>query len=99
MALLPVWHPRPPTRRETVLTQRPRIFDTSASLGLRPSQQPLRELGSSMHGMPPRDAPETARIDLGRPRRTRVNRRASFATTGNTKEAGGCAVGAVWKPL
>jgi hypothetical protein len=52
-----------------------------------------------MHGMSSRDAPKTARIDLGRPRRTRANRRTPFATTGNAKEAVAGTVGIIWKPL
>jgi hypothetical protein len=48
-----------------------------------------------MHGLPSWDAPETARIDLGRPRRTRANRRTPFATTGNAKEAVTRTVGAL----
>jgi hypothetical protein len=99
MALLPLRRSGSTTRRETVLTERPGFSNTSPSLGLRPSQQPLRELGGSMHGMPLGDAPETARIDLGGTRGTRVNRRASFATTSNAKEAVACAIGIVWKPL
>jgi hypothetical protein len=95
MALLPLRRSRPTTRRETVLTEGQGFSDTSASLGLRPSQQLLRELGGSMHRLPSWYAPETSRVDLGRPRGTRVNRRTSFATTGNAKEAGGYAVGAL----
>jgi hypothetical protein len=49
MALLPLRHPRPPSRRKTVLTKGQGISNTSSSLGLRPSQQLLRELGGSMH--------------------------------------------------
>jgi hypothetical protein len=52
-----------------------------------------------MHRLPPGYAPETARLDSGRSRGTRINRRASFATTGNAKKAGGYAVGAVWELL
>jgi hypothetical protein len=44
------------------------------------------------------NAPETARIDLGRPRGTHVNRRTPFATTGNAKETVACAVGIVESP-
>jgi hypothetical protein len=97
MALLPLRRSRPPTRRETVLTEGQGFSDTSASLGLRPSQQLLRKLGGSMHGLSSWYAPETARLDLGRPRGTRVNRRTPFATTGNAKEAVTGAVGAFWK--
>ncbi len=63
----------------------------------RPSQQLLRKLGGTMHRLPLGDAPKAARIDLGGSRGVGVNRRTSFATTGNAKEAGGCAVGIVWK--
>jgi hypothetical protein len=52
-----------------------------------------------MHGMPSWNAPKTTRIDLGRTRGTRANRRTPFATTGNAKEAVARAVGAFWKPL
>jgi hypothetical protein len=48
-----------------------------------------------MYGLPPGDAPETARIDLGGSRRTHVNRRTPFATPGNAKEAVGCSIGAL----
>jgi hypothetical protein len=99
MALLPVWHPRPTSRRKTVHTKGQGISNPSSSLGLRPSQQPLRELGGSMHGMSSWYAPETAGVDLGRPRGTRVDRRTPFATTGNAKEAVAGTVGIVWKPL
>jgi hypothetical protein len=95
MALLSVRSSRPTSRRKTVLTERPGISDTSTPLGLRPSQQLLRKLGGSMHRLPSRDAPETARIDLGGTRRTRANRRTPFATTGNAKEAVTGAVGAL----
>jgi hypothetical protein len=50
-----------------------------------------------MHGMPSWNAPKTARIDLGRPRGTRVDRRTPFATPGNAKEAVARAVGIIWK--
>jgi hypothetical protein len=87
----------PPSRRKTVLTERPSALNPSPSLGLRPSQQLLRELGRSMHRLPLGDAPETARIDLGRTRGTRVNRRTPFATPGNAKEAVARAVGIIWE--
>jgi hypothetical protein len=63
----------------------------------RPSQQLLRKPGCSMHGMSSRDASETARVDLGRPRGTLLNRRTPFATTGKAKEAIARAVGAFWE--
>jgi hypothetical protein len=85
MALLPLRRSRPTTRRETVLTEGSILPNPSPSWGLRPSQQLLRELGGSMHGMSSWYAPETARLDLGGTRRTRVDRRTSFATS-NTKE-------------
>ncbi len=50
-----------------------------------------------MHRLPSWYAPKAARIDLGGTRGTRVNRRTPFATTGNAKETGGCAVGIVWE--
>jgi hypothetical protein len=95
MALLSVWHPRPTSRRKTVHTERSILPNPSPPLGLRPSQQPLRELGSSLYGMSSWYAQATSWLDLGRPRRTRVNRRASFATTGNAKEAVAGTVGAL----
>jgi hypothetical protein len=52
-----------------------------------------------MHRLPPWYAPKAARIDLGRPRGTRVDRRTPFTTTGNAEEAGGFAVGIIWKSL
>jgi hypothetical protein len=97
MALLSVRSSRPTSRRKTVLTERPGISDTSTPLGLRPSQQLLRELGGSMHRLPSWYAPETSGVDLGRSRGTRVNRRTPFATTGNAKEAVARAVGIIWE--
>jgi hypothetical protein len=97
MALSPLRSSRPQTWREAVLTETTSLPDTSSPLGLRPSQQPLRKLGGSMQHLPPGDAPETSRIDLGGTKGTRVNRRASFAPTGNAEEAVARAVGAFWK--
>jgi hypothetical protein len=97
MALLPLRNPRLTTRRKTVHPKGSRLLDSSTSLGLRSWQQQPGKLSGSMHRLSLGDAPKTAGIDLGGSRRTSINRRASFATTGNAKEAGGCAVGIVWK--
>jgi hypothetical protein len=97
MALLPLRPSLPPSRRKTVLTERPSALNSGSSLGLRPSQQLLRELGRSLHRLSLGDAPETSRIDLGRTKGTRASRRTPFATTSNAKEAVARAVGIVWE--